>query len=193
MGRPPLKKKSIERSALELFVEKGVDGTSIRDIASRAGVTEGALYRHHEGKDELIRALFIDHFQRFAELIAATQGAHKSFAETITKLVEVFFTLHDEDPPVFEFIMVARHRVLDEVRADEKNLVELVYRLVKDAIKNGEIPEQNPDLLTELMIGMVLQTTVGVRYQRLKLPLAKHAKAVARACLAAAGAKLPRN
>ncbi|MCC6546883.1 TetR/AcrR family transcriptional regulator [Candidatus Sumerlaeota bacterium] len=187
MGRPPLKKKSIERSALELFVEKGVDGTSIRDIATRAGVTEGALYRHHKGKEELVRALFLEHFTRFAALIAATQAPQKSFAEVITKLVEVFFTLHDEDPPVFEFIMVARHRVLDEVRADEKNPVELIYRLVKEAIKRGEIPDQNPDLLTELMIGMVLQATVGVRYERLKPPLTKHAKAVAKACLAVAG------
>ncbi|MEO8377877.1 MAG: TetR/AcrR family transcriptional regulator, partial [Candidatus Sumerlaeota bacterium] len=176
-------------SALELFVEKGVDGTSIRDIASRAGVTEGALYRHHKGKDELVRALFLENYAKFAAMIASTQAAQKSFADVITKLVEVFFVLHDEDPPVFEFIMVARHWVLDEVRADDNNPVELIYRMVKDAIKRGEIPDQNPDLLTELMIGMVLQPTVSVRYKRLKGPLSKYAKAVAKACLAAAGAK----
>ena len=47
-------RKRIEAAALLLFVEKGVAETSIRDIAHSAGVAEGALYRHHAGKDDLV-------------------------------------------------------------------------------------------------------------------------------------------
>jgi AcrR family transcriptional regulator len=41
--------------AAELFIAKGYEGTTMRDIARQVGVTEGALYRHFSGKDELFR------------------------------------------------------------------------------------------------------------------------------------------
>ena len=44
----------IEQAAIRLFVEKGVAETTIRDIARAVGLSEGALYRHFEGKDELV-------------------------------------------------------------------------------------------------------------------------------------------
>ena len=46
----------IERAALKLFVEEGIDAATTREIAMSAGVSEGALYRHYSGKDELALA-----------------------------------------------------------------------------------------------------------------------------------------
>ena len=43
----------IERAALKLFISEGVDAATTREIADVAGVSEGALYRHYKGKDEL--------------------------------------------------------------------------------------------------------------------------------------------
>src|SRR5258707_665010 len=48
----------VERAALDLFAEKGVDGVSIAEIAQAAGVSQGALYRHHPSKEDLAWALF---------------------------------------------------------------------------------------------------------------------------------------
>jgi len=41
----------------ELFVEQGYDGTSLREIAERLGVTKAALYYHFTSKAEILRAL----------------------------------------------------------------------------------------------------------------------------------------
>jgi AcrR family transcriptional regulator len=43
--------------ALELFTEKGYDGTSLREIAERLGVTKAALYYHFASKDDILMAL----------------------------------------------------------------------------------------------------------------------------------------
>ena len=56
----------IEHAAVRLFVEKGVAETSIRDIARAVGLSEGALYRHFEGKDELVWKAFERHYVAFA-------------------------------------------------------------------------------------------------------------------------------
>jgi AcrR family transcriptional regulator len=43
--------------ALDLFTEQGYDGTSLRQIAERLGVTKAALYYHFESKEDILLAL----------------------------------------------------------------------------------------------------------------------------------------
>jgi AcrR family transcriptional regulator len=45
-------------AALHLFAEHGYDGTSVRMIAERAGVSPGLLYHYFPAKEALLRALF---------------------------------------------------------------------------------------------------------------------------------------
>ena len=44
-------------AALAVFAEKGYEGGTMRDIATRVGVTEPALYRYFSGKQELFGTL----------------------------------------------------------------------------------------------------------------------------------------
>ena len=48
------RRAEIVEATIRLVARQGVTGASIRQIASEAGVTEGALYRHFESKDELV-------------------------------------------------------------------------------------------------------------------------------------------
>ena len=43
--------------ALDLFVDQGYDGTSLRQIAERLGVTKAAIYYHFEAKEDILTAL----------------------------------------------------------------------------------------------------------------------------------------
>lgn len=52
------KRDAICKAALELFAEKGIEATTTREIAERAGAAEGTLYRHFEGKDDLAGWLY---------------------------------------------------------------------------------------------------------------------------------------
>lgn len=58
--------------ALDLFVEKGYEKTSLREIAERLGFSKAALYYHFASKDEILLALHLrlhqigrDAFARF--------------------------------------------------------------------------------------------------------------------------------
>ncbi|HYZ00933.1 MAG TPA: helix-turn-helix domain-containing protein [Candidatus Binatia bacterium] len=44
-------------AALEVFVERGVDGATVRDVTAAAGVTQGLLYHYFDRKDALVRAI----------------------------------------------------------------------------------------------------------------------------------------
>lgn len=59
------------RSAADLFAERGLAATSIRDIAARSRVNHGLIHRHFGSKDALVAAV-LDHLsQRLAELLAS--------------------------------------------------------------------------------------------------------------------------
>ena len=47
-------------AAAACFSEKGFNGTSVREIALRAGISQGAMYTYFKGKDELIEAIILE-------------------------------------------------------------------------------------------------------------------------------------
>jgi len=48
------KQLRIVNAAIEVFVEKGYSGSSTSEIASKAGVAEGTIFRHYKTKKELL-------------------------------------------------------------------------------------------------------------------------------------------
>ena len=56
-NQPGSTRERILDVALELFVEHGYDGTSLRQIAERLGITKAALYYYFASKDDILMAL----------------------------------------------------------------------------------------------------------------------------------------
>ncbi len=54
----PAGKQRIMDVAAELFIERGVDGASLRQIADLVGMKAGSLYYHFGSKNELLAAIF---------------------------------------------------------------------------------------------------------------------------------------
>lgn len=48
------RKESITKTAIEIIDEIGIQGLSIRELAKRQGITEAAIYRHFENKQDII-------------------------------------------------------------------------------------------------------------------------------------------
>lgn len=63
-------REKLVSAAAAAFAESGLDA-QVEDIARRAGVGVGTLYRHFPTKDALVDALAEDHFDRLAETVEA--------------------------------------------------------------------------------------------------------------------------
>ncbi len=59
--------------ALDLFIEKGFDRTSLREIAEQLGVTKAALYYHFASKDDILMALHL-RLHEFGKVALARMG-----------------------------------------------------------------------------------------------------------------------
>ena len=61
-------KRKIERAALQLFTRKGFHGTTVREIADKAGISMGKLYIYYETKEDIFIDL-VHHLGRKMETI----------------------------------------------------------------------------------------------------------------------------
>jgi len=181
MPRPPTAKPLMERAALRLFVEKGVDGTSIRDVAAAAGVSEGALYRHYESKDALVWALFADSFVAFARKLDALQGGAADTRAKIAAMIRGVCAFHDAEPLLFRFLLFVQHGQLERVTPDMPNPIDIIAEVVRGGIAAGDIPPTDPELATAMIVGLVLQPATFAAYGRLTGPLLPHADRIAAA------------
>ncbi|MET0359145.1 MAG: TetR/AcrR family transcriptional regulator [Pararhizobium sp.] len=76
--RPPEeRRRQLMTAAGRLFVEKGVETTSIEDITSGAGVSKGSFYLHFSSKMEVIEALRNDFVENLLGFVKAEVGRER--------------------------------------------------------------------------------------------------------------------
>src|SRR5271165_633398 len=54
-GRPGYDQESVLQAAVEVFNERGYDGSSMEDLSKRLGIAKSAIYHHIAGKEDLLR------------------------------------------------------------------------------------------------------------------------------------------
>jgi len=89
--------KSLLDAAAEAFVAAGVD-VPVREIAARAGVGVGTIYRHFPTRADLIVAVYRHQVEACAEagpvLLAAEKSPYAALAAWIDRFVDFLVTKH---------------------------------------------------------------------------------------------------
>src|SRR3954454_24381757 len=107
MARPS-RQHETRAAATSCFARLGYDGTRVRHIADEAGVSEAALYRHWESKEELAASVFADGMRAYAAAreegggAAAPQGgmaAQERLAAVIGRMLDLY--REEPNPSVF--------------------------------------------------------------------------------------------
>lgn len=175
-------KERVTRTALELFVDKGVRETTIRDIAHAAGVAEGTLYRHYEGKDQLAEQLFSENYEVMAARLEQIFRHHATFEEGLKAAVRFFCAAFDEDWVLFSYLLLSQHRYLRQRDEALPSPVKVLRVAAHSAMRNGVIPLRDPELLAAMLMGLVLQSAIAKIYGRVEKPLGDYADELAAAC-----------
>jgi len=174
----------IERAALKLFVHEGVDAATTREIAEKAGVSEGALYRHYKGKDELALSLFMETHNRLGQMMQEALSGDGTLEEKVHAAVKAYCELADEDFLLFSFHLVSLNRYLPYDKRREDDPVSITERIIDGLMQQGIIPTGDPALKAAMALGVVMQAGQNKIYNRLPGVLSQHADAMARAVVA---------
>ena len=160
-------KPKIERAALEVFVDRGVDAATTKLIAAKAGVSEGAIYRHWKSKDELALGLFMSTHQRLSDLIIGQAEAETGIKAKAAAVVRAYCTVADEDWLLFSFHLLQLHHFLPYYQEDGRDPVTMVEALVKRAMIDMELAPGDPRVIAAMAIGVITQTAQNKAYGRL--------------------------
>tara|TARA_R110000868_G_scaffold1276_2_gene9956 strand:- start:7451 stop:8032 length:582 start_codon:yes stop_codon:yes gene_type:complete len=184
MPRGPDTKTKIERAALELFVAQGIMETRTRQIAEAVNISEGTIYRHFEGKDELARDLFKRQHVSLAEAIEAAAAAHTHIDDQARAIVEAYCAMADKDWLLFRYHQLSQHALLRYFSPDLPNPVTVVINVIRAAIARGEVAVKDADLGAAMALGVVLQAVTFKSFGRLDGPLSAHKDTFTAAILA---------
>lgn len=161
----------IMRAAVRLFVDKGIDATTIKDIAGKAEVAEGALYRHFPSKDELAGHLFSVNLERLssnvAERVAAANGTRNRLKAYIAAIFEEF----EGDSELFYFLILAEHRELKRFMGKPGHPGKTLERVLQEGQKAGEIKPAGYFLILSLWLGTLHRLCLLRRYGLVTSPL----------------------
>ncbi|MFD6393289.1 TetR/AcrR family transcriptional regulator [Nocardia sp. NPDC055053] len=84
--------------AANLFAERGLRATTVRDIADSAGILSGSLYHHFDSKesmvDEILRGFLDDLFGRYREIAAAGLSSRETLEALVIASYEAFDRHH---------------------------------------------------------------------------------------------------
>src|SRR5262245_2380546 len=68
-GKGGEKADAIMNAALELFIKRGFYGTTVPEIAERAGVGAGTIYRYFDSKEALVNAIYREQKLKFSRFV----------------------------------------------------------------------------------------------------------------------------
>ncbi|WP_345493645.1 TetR/AcrR family transcriptional regulator [Nocardia callitridis] len=84
--------------AAQLFAERGLRATTVRDIADAAGILSGSLYHHFDSKesmvDEILRGFLDDLFGRYREIVAEGLSSRDTLEALVIASYESFDRWH---------------------------------------------------------------------------------------------------
>lgn len=160
------KQKKIIVAAIESFSEKGYAATSTNEIAKKAGVAEGTIFRHYKTKKELLMSIVAPlmakmigpfvvndfnkvldrEYDRVEDFLRATIENRRA---VLIKLLPVVKIMLQEIP----FQPELREQFLEQIA---KKIFDRVSGIIKSYQEKGQLIEMPPESLARLAITNIL-------------------------------------
>lgn len=157
------RRNQIVQIAAELFSQKGFRGTTTKEVAARAGVSEAIIFRHFATKDDLYAAILGFKIQQAGERLTTqlTEAASRKddrafFGSLAFEMLE--FHCKDES-----FIRLLLYSALEGhdlsafvYHSAARDFKERIHRYIQQRIADGAFRQMNPAVAARAFVGMVI-------------------------------------
>jgi len=161
-GRPGLDLATVLERSVELFIERGFDGTSMEDLARHLGISKSAIYHHVAGKETLLSLALDRALSALEEAAFEVRAAQVSPGARLELLVRRSVGVLVERLPYVTLLLRVHGNTEVERQAlgRRRQIDRLAAGLVRDAIDSGEMRAGlDPALTARLVFGMVNSIT----------------------------------
>ncbi len=128
---------ALVEAAKYVFARKGFEGASLDEIAETAGYTRGAIYKHFDGKEELLFAVYDRINDQALQRYAALLESDRSYAIDPGAITETWQELFAEDTDLraldleFQLYELRHPEVRERAAAHRKKNRELVATFMR--------------------------------------------------------------
>jgi len=160
MVRSKNTEQKIIDAATELFLEKGVDRTSVREIATKAGINLALMNYYFRSKENLFDAIFSMLVKKNTRPLVKILDSELPLEEKIVKYVETYIDILSENPLLVSFVMAIVHRSKD--RITEMASISSLYstpKFAQEIYESGQKGKIKPTSPTQFFVDMLSLVT----------------------------------
>ena len=153
-------KRKIIRVAKRLFLEKGVDNTSIRNIADEARINVAALNYHFKSKENLFEIILEDLLSTSSYELPSILNSSVSLEEKIRQYVDIYIDIILDNPALPFFIISVLHR--NPKRIASMKISQSLYnsevfsRQLNEEAEKGNIKRVDPNHFFVNMLSLIV-------------------------------------
>lgn len=147
----------IVQAAYQLFSELGYHGTSMRQIAQKAGIALGGIYNHFAGKEDIFVAALMER-PLYLDIIPAINAAHGQTIEELVRNAAALMIRGLDERPDFQNMMFIE---LVEFKGQHiPQLFQIAYpQIIGFAQQLMQLGEEN---LRPIPVPIVLRAFIGL-------------------------------
>lgn len=168
-GRPGHDISTVLAASVEVFNERGFDGTSIEDLARRLGISKSAIYHHVASKDALLGLALDQALTGLEEVATAVRTLDSPAIDRLEELLRGSVAVLVERLPYVTLLLRVRgnSEVERQALTRRRRLDRLAADLVQQAVGDGDLrPDIDPAVTARLLFGMVNSLTEWFRSGR---------------------------
>ncbi|MCA9510107.1 MAG: TetR/AcrR family transcriptional regulator [Myxococcota bacterium] len=147
-------RRKILDAAREIFFRDGFMNANLDEVADKAGVAKGTLYRYFESKADLYVAVLAENGKVFTDkmelAVASGREGGGSALDRLRAIARFYFSHWTENPEYFQIFWAIDNQsvigdlpgaVVDEVTRLWEQSLEILDAVLRDAVKAGELAD----------------------------------------------------
>lgn len=152
--------QKILAAARQVFIEKGMDGARMQDIADRAGMNKALLHYYFRSKEKLFEMVFMEQASQFLPKVGSIMMSDAPLFTKIEQFVEVYIDKLTENPFMPLFILNELNRQPEsfilKIWGEKRPPVQMFAMQVVEEAKKGTIRPIEPPQLIVNMVSMCI-------------------------------------
>jgi AcrR family transcriptional regulator len=144
--------------ALNVFADKGFKGTSIKDIAAAAGISQGLMYHYFPSKEALLRATVEYHgfLPQLKQILK--DNKETNLKDILAQIADNFLALLDEKRTLVSLLVseIQFNRILKSAWADIcREGSALLQEYLDSHIEKGELRRHNTEVTARMLFSVI--------------------------------------
>ena len=146
-------------AALELAAEGGYDAVQMRDVATRAQVALGTIYRYFSSKDQLLAAALVQWASELQERLASRPPRGDSTADRVVDVLRRASRAMEDKPLLTSALVTAIASPDPAVRSCQFDVEAIMIHLVSGAL--ADVPSGDRDGMIRVLSRVWFASLIG--------------------------------